>query len=225
MFILICACVFVFGTLVGIAELASRHSDHRLLAIVSLPSLAYLAFNGILSLAALAVIELARPDWLGFAKDGDGNALLVVLTAGFSASLFFRSSIFRIKTGEVDMSVGPVQIIDIFLKLIDEAVDRSIGAVRQVEIARIMADIDFDKAAKNLPTLCFRSLKRLSNEDQEAFAKQLRALDESKDLLPQVRGMSLGMAIMALTGSKILEQGVKQLFDRIKIDPPQTGAQ
>ena len=215
-FMLVSACVFAFGVLVGVAELSSRHSDHRFLAIVSPPSLGYLLLNGILSLAALAAIEFARPEWLGFAPDNEGNPFLIILAAGFGAATFFRSSIFKIKTADGDLSVGPALIIDIFLQIIDEAVDRSIGEIRQTEIAQIMAGVDFDKAVENLPIYCFAALKRLSKDNQIAFGQQMTSLLTQKTLLPEVRTMSLGLAIMSLTGKKFLAQGVKQLGSHIQ---------
>jgi hypothetical protein len=54
--------VFLFGCAVGAAELVSRHSDHRLRAMMTAPSLGYLFLNGILSVFTLLVVHLAGPD-------------------------------------------------------------------------------------------------------------------------------------------------------------------
>jgi hypothetical protein len=213
--------VFVFGVCVGAAELMSRHSDHRLRAISTVPSLGYLFLNGMLSVFALLVIDYARPEWLGFKTAADGTVktpetLWIVLTAGFGAATFFRSSIFKLKTPDGDMSIGPAIIIDVFLNVIDESVDRIIGQQRLIEVSGLMMDVDFEKAAKNLPTFSFAALRRLPPDAQQQFAFQLKQLIDSADLDPKVRAVSLGLSIMNLTGKPILTQAVKQLGNAIK---------
>ena len=79
-----------------------------------------------------------------------------------------------------------------------------------------MAGVDFSKAVEKLPTYCFAALKRLSSENQTAFAQQMTTLQSKTTLLPEVQAMSLGLAIMSLTGKKVLAQGVKQLGPKIK---------
>jgi hypothetical protein len=216
--------VFAFGVLVGAAELMSRHSDHRLRAISTAPSLGYLFLNGMLSVFALVVINYARPEWLGFKTAPDGtvttpNHLWIILTAGFGAATFFRSSIFKLKTPDGDMSIGPAIIIDVFLNVIDESVDRIIGQQRLIEVSSLMMNVNFDKAAKNLPTFSFAALRRLPPEAQQQFAFQLKQLVDNVDLDPKVRAVSLGLSIMNLTGKPILTQAVKQLGESIA-DPP-----
>ncbi|MBP0650916.1 hypothetical protein J8J40_28090, partial [Mycobacterium tuberculosis] len=60
----------LFGATIGVVELASRHSDHRLAAISRFPSLVYILINAAASVAALYVIDVVQPDWLGFKSDG-----------------------------------------------------------------------------------------------------------------------------------------------------------
>jgi hypothetical protein len=212
--------VFVLGALIGAAELISRHSDYRLRAISTGPSVGYLCFNGILSIFALLIIQLTHPDWLGYKLVGDryepDQPLWTILTAGFGAAAFFRSSIFKIKTGDGDVSVGPSLIIDVFLNAIDESVDRVIGEQRLIEVATLMANVDFEKAYQNLPTLCFAALRRLPAESQSQAASQLKELHDRHDMNAEVKANSLGLTILNLTGLPILRQAVKQLGGAIK---------
>lgn len=213
--------VFLFGCLVGTAELVSRHSDHRLRAITTVPSLMYLALNGALSILALIVIDYVRPAWLGYASGNTGPLeppanIWIVLTAGFGAATFFRSSIFKLKTQDGDMSIGPAIIVDVFLNVIDESVDRVIGKQRLIEVSRIMDHVDFTKAAKSLPTFCFAGLRRLSPDVQRQFAFQLKELLDAQDMTGRVKSVSLGLAVMNLTGMPILTEAVRQLGDEIK---------
>ncbi|MDR3462351.1 MAG: hypothetical protein P4L76_08560 [Beijerinckiaceae bacterium] len=215
------ALVFLFGCLVGAAELISRHSDHRLRAISTVPSLAYLLLNGLMSVFALLVINYVRPEWLGYKTDASGivqspESIWLILAAGFSGATFFRSSVFKLKTPDGDMSIGPAIIIDVFLNVIDESVDRIIGQQRLIEVSAIMDGVNFDKAAKNLPTFSFAALRRLSPDAQQQFAFQLKQLADRTELDPKVRSISLGLSIMNLTGKPILTQAVTQLGDTIK---------
>lgn len=214
--------VFVFGVLVGIAELVSRHSDYRFRALATAPSLGYLFLNGLLSVFALTVIDYLRPQWLGYTFDAGGalikqpETIWLVLTAGFGAAAFFRSSLFKIKTQDGEISVGPAIIIDILLDVIDEAVDRVIGNRRLKDMTEVMQNVDFAKASKSLPTLCFASLRRLSPEVQRQFALQLKELVDDPNMNGKVRALSLGLAIMNLTGKAILLEAVHQLGDDIR---------
>lgn len=208
--------VFLFGCLVGAAELTSRHSDHRLMAISTMPSCAYLFLNGVLSLSALLLMDYIKPAWLGY-KEGSGpDYVWVVLASGFGAAAFFRSSIFKMKTPDGELAVGPALVIDIFLNVIDESVDRVIGRQRLREVSQIMQDVDFRKASLNLPTYSFAALRRLSPEAQQQFAFQLKQLAERSDLDPHVSAVSLGLSIMNLTGKPILQQAVTELGAVIK---------
>lgn len=213
--------VFIFGSAVGAAELISRHSDHRLTAITTGPSIAYLILNGLLSIFALVVIGLVHPSWLGYNVDAAGKVsqpdqlVWVILTAGFGAAAFFRSSIFKIKTTDGDLAIGPSIVIDVFLNVIDESVDRIIGQQRIKEVSVIMQKIDFAKAHTGLPTLCFATLKRLSPEAQTQFAFQLKQLVDAQNVTNEVKVLSLGMSIMNLTGKPILEECVSQIRSTI----------
>jgi hypothetical protein len=95
--------------------------------------------------------------------------------------------------------------------VIDEAVDRVIGNKRLTDVAAIMGQVDFAKAAKSLPTFCFAGLRRLSPEVQRQFAVQLKELVDAPDVIDRVKALSLGLSIMNLTGQPILKEAVRQL--------------
>lgn len=206
--------VFVAGMLVGLAELLSRHRDYPLQAGLSLPSFGYLILNGSLSLVALLIVSLSPPEWL---KSGAAlDPIKTVLLVGFGAAAFFRSSFFKLRTPEGEISVGPGLIIDVFIKVIDDAVDRKLGGQRLDDASEIMKDVSFVKAAKALPTYCFAGLRRLSPESQQQAALQIKALSEAADMDDAAKSVALGLTIMSLTGKAILRKGVTQLGARIK---------
>lgn len=209
------AWVFVAGLLVGIAELLSRHRDYPVRAVTSGPSLGYLALNGILSIAALAIVSLSPPQWLMRAGGGELDPLKTALVVGFGAAAFFRSSFFKVRAPEGDISVGPGLIIDVFQRVIDGAVDRKLGEQRIDDVSAIMANVSFAKAAKALPTYCFAALRRVSPDEQQQLAIQIKTLGDATDIAEDAKVVSLGLAIMALTGKRILAKAVSHLGDRI----------
>ena len=83
-------------------------------------------------------------------------------------------------------------------------------------MTEVMQNVDFSKASKSLPTLCFASLRRLSPEVQRQFALQLKELVDDPNMNGKVRALSLGLAIMNLTGKAILLEAVHQLGDDIR---------
>ena len=207
---------FCIGAVFGMAELISRHRDHRWLAARTGPSLGYLALNGGMSIFALLTIGYLKPEWLGF-KDGQApSEFMVVLAAGFGAAAFFRTSFFKLQTSEGEFAVGPALVIDIFLKVIDESVDRIIAQQRLREVSAIMTGVDFDKASQNLPTYCFAALKRLAPDAQQQFAMQLKELVDAPNIDPMVKATSLGWSVMTWTGRPVLEEAVTLLGDKIR---------
>lgn len=205
--------VFVAGVLVGLGELLSRHRDYPRQAAISVPSFAYLMLNGILSVVALLIVSLSPPDWLQNGTELD--PVKTFLVVGFGAAAFFRSSFFKLRTPDGDISVGPGLIIDVFLRVIDDSVDRKLGETRLDDASSIMRGVSFPKAAKALPTYCFAGLRRLSPDAQQQAALQIKALHEA-DMDEQAKVVALGLTIMTLTGKPILQKGVDHLGDKIK---------
>lgn len=210
----------LFGATIGIVELASRHSDHRLAAISRFPSLVYIGINAVVSVAALYVLDVVRPSWLGYtAEGGRPEVVWLVLTAGFGAAAFFRSSLFKLQGPQGEVAVGPAFMIDSVLEFIDEGVDRALGRQRMLEVAEIMAGVDFVKAVDTLPAYCIAALRRVPADAQAQFGTQIEQLRRSS--LPEgLKPQMLGLAISALTGPQILRDAVTCLGDNIKSPRP-----
>jgi hypothetical protein len=211
--------VFIAGALVGLAELLTRHKDYPARAAFSGPSLGYLILNGCLSMLALLVCKLSPPAFLVVAADNSLDPVKTVLFVGFGAAAFFRSSFFKLRTPDGDVSVGPGLIIEVFLHVIDDSVDRNLGETRLDDVSTIMDGVVFTKAAKALPTYCFAALKGLSPESQQQFAIQLKTLADATDIYDDTKSVSLGLAIMSLTGRSILRKAVDKLGNKIKAPP------
>jgi hypothetical protein len=177
-----------------------------------------LILNGGLSVLALSIINLSPPEFL---KDGDHlESLKTFLFIGFGAGAFFRSSFFKARTPDGEISIGPGLIIDVFLRVIDDSVDRWLAARRLDDVSAIMAGVSYSKAAKALPTYCFAALRRLSPESQQQFAMQIKALTDDAEIEEDTKPVPLGLAIMSLTGFHILKKAVEHLGQKIRPNSP-----
>ena len=120
--------VLLSGVFVGSAELVSRYRDNPLKALINWPAMAYIGFNGVVSFVALWLIHIFE---ITFGLDPTNELLKLrsvqVLTAGFGAIVFFRSSFFVYRVGDQDVSIGPGALIDIMLGAADRAVDGQSG--------------------------------------------------------------------------------------------------
>src|SRR5688500_17683994 len=101
-YVLVCG----IGVLVGVGELVSRYRDAPEQAVRTVPAAIYIALNAGASIAAFFLV-LAYDMAPG---RGDGPAITRVMLAGFGAMAFFRTSIFTIRVGDQDVSIGPVAL-------------------------------------------------------------------------------------------------------------------
>jgi hypothetical protein len=89
--------------------------------------------------------------------------------AGVSAMAFFRTSLFVVRAGDRDVGVGPSGFLQIFLGAADRAVDRQRAAARAEAVAKVMKDVDFDKAKGALPEYCLALMQNVPEEDQQSL--------------------------------------------------------
>jgi hypothetical protein len=201
------AAVALLGGLVGISELVSRYKDAPAAALRSVPAIFYIAINAAASALALMIIH-RNPSWFT-------PRWQQVLAAGISSMALFRTSLFTVRAGDRDIGVGPSSFLQIFLHAADRAVDRVRAAVRSNAVGQIMDGLDYEKAFRALPPFCLALMQNLSDEDQQALAKTLAALDAS-DVEPAVKLRLLGLALMNAVGVDVLTAAVGSLRDQIR---------
>lgn len=119
------------------------------------------------------------------------------------------------RAGDRDIGVGPSSFLQIFLHAADRAVDRLRAAVRSNAVGQIMDGLDYGKAFRALPPFCLALMQNLSDEDQQALAKTLEALNAS-DVEPAVKLRLLGLAVMNAVGVDVLTAAVGSLKDQIR---------
>lgn len=209
--------VAVFGGLVGSTELLSRYRDAPFRVIFSKYSIAYILLNIIAAMLALWMLRLFGVNFgLDAPADVDKLRWVQILAAGFGAMLLFRSSVFVIRVGEQDMSIGPNSVLEVLLSVLDREVDRERAQKRADVVASVMKDVSFRKASDELPVVAFALMQNLPREDQDAIANKVLQLGQSRDLSDAARAYALGLTLMDYVGERVLGSSVTLIGSEIR---------
>ena len=200
---------FLFGVLVGLSEILSRYRDEPLLAATTTFGLAYLIFNGLISLTAFAVLR-KYPTQIFPALEKD--LFLSSLVAGFGAMVIFRSKFFTFRTTDgKDFPIGPAIVLDTVLKTIDSKIDRNRATERQAQVFNSMVGLhDFTNVANYLEA-SLSSFQNLSQDDKteiKSVIDQYRALTGWPDTL---KSLGLGFAFLNISGEENYDQVISNL--------------
>jgi hypothetical protein len=198
------------GGLVGASELISRYKDDPVAALKAWSGIFYVAINSAASMGALGLIHANA--WFGPSRWAQ------ILMAGVSAMAFFRTSLFVVRSGDRDVSVGPNGFLQIFLAAADRAVDRKRAAARSDAVAEVMKDVDFTRALQSLPPYCLALMQNVSPEDQQVLSRALEAL-QKREVEPSVKSLLLGIELINVVGVDVLKTAVKSLGDQIRSAP------
>jgi hypothetical protein len=211
------AAVFALGSVFGISELISRYRDEPRRALVSWAALLYISVNALASVFALNVIRVFN--WVA-----DDDSLQVaykqVMIAGLGAMALFRSSLFIFRIGNSEINFGPVFVLQIILGVTDRAVDRRRGQSRSSDVGQIMKNVSFDKAKELLPIYCLALMQNLSKEEQEALGRDIASIAAANISDPiaanRQKSVLLGLRLLSVIGTDLLQQAVNALGDDIK---------
>jgi hypothetical protein len=199
--------------LVGYGELVSRYRDSPGRLLGSTAALVYVLLNiaaGIIALdfiRTFGVLETAKYDPVAHVW------LYQILLASFGAIAFFRTSLFTVRVGGVDVGIGPSAMLQSLLTVADRMINRHQAKLRATKVQELVLNVDYQKARAPLPTFCMLLLPNpLSRDEQEDMTRQIAAIDKSQVaddgkmtllgayLLSNVGGEVLGRAIMTLKG-------------------------
>ena len=207
--------VTALASLGGAIELVARYRDAPWDALRRLPAIFYVTVNALAGLSAIVAIDVFG--WsFGFTNDGQqigpvsAGRLTQVLVAGLGAMALIRSAVFTVRTGNVDIDVGPHALLKVLLDVTDRAVDRS-RARRRAELAKeIMVDVTFNQAKQALPAYCFALMQNVSKEEQTEVADEVAKL-EAANLASQVKEHSLALVLLNVVGEHVLRAAVESL--------------
>lgn len=169
--------------------------------------------------AASAASPSPMPDKTAGVPNSDNPSraqrfLLLVLTAGVGSAALFRSSLFKLRTPDGEIAVGPSVILDTLLFATDRYVDRSRAGPRADVIAKAMDGVSFARAAGPLPAYCFALMQNVSPQEIQRI-ESLRNSLATADWPDQLKAYSLGLALYTIVGKAILDKAVKDLKDSI----------
>src|SRR5262249_36495028 len=146
--------VFGIGGGGGAAEVGSRYKDRPARAIMNFPAGFFIVVNAFGSRARRFFVSVVVGRGRGLEAPGmwdAGTLVQAVLLAGFSAMLFFRTSLFKLRVGDSDLAVGPSIVLDSLLAAADRAVDRVMAKPRAAFVHDLLGNVSFEKAASILP--------------------------------------------------------------------------
>ena len=202
---------FIFGSLVGVAEIASRYRDEPLKALRSPYGLIYIVVNGYLSLlASFLIYHFGGQYFRGVA----GDSLLVAIVAGFGATAVMRTRIAVIKSPEgKDISIGPDFVIGILLQVIDTNIDRWRAVRRQHILSQNFNQIrglgDFPTAWKYL-LASLLAFQNLDDARKKTLSDTYNDYQAQGEKLPEdLKRLGLGFLFLTLVG----ESNFKSVLD------------
>jgi len=198
----------------GAAELTARYKDDPLRALLSWPAGLYVLLNA--GSAVAVAFLLTRFASETFAPAGRPDVLLIAMAAGFGSLAALRLSIVKLKVGSDEVSVGPALVIEQVLKVVDREVDRHLASHRASIADELASRIEFAKQGMPLVITCIALLQNASAEEQTRMIDVARGLSGREDIPPQVKAISLVLALLGLVGEKVLRAAV----DVVVTDPP-----
>jgi hypothetical protein len=216
---------FLFGVLVGLSEILSRYRDEPLLAASTAAGLGYLSLNGVISLAAFAVLRKYPQQIFPTLKD---DLFLTSIISGFGAMAVFRSKFFTFRSADgKDFPIGPAIVLDTILRTIDSKIDRRRATERQAQVFESMITLhDFVNVSSYFEA-SLSSFQNLSQDDKTEIKNvidQYRALTSWPDTL---KCLGLGFAFLNISGEENYDQVMANLRKFIadqksqSVPPPQ----
>jgi len=154
---------------IAFGELTSRYR------VLSLPHgvrsgavWAYLLVNAGAGVTGTALVQAFAPGLGPFASSFIG---------AFGALMFLRSSVMSVRSGTIEVPIGPAGILSLLLSTADRAIDRS-SAEEVAALGRLLESVPFPRLAESLP----RYLLALSRPSPDGT--------EARDIVDQVEFIS-----------------------------------
>lgn len=205
------AAVLAFGAAVGASEILARYKDAPFTALRTVWARTYIVANAAAALVAYVLIV----QFDAFGGDTGNKELLQALVAGFGSMVFFRSALFTVKVGEVDVAVGPALFFQILLAATDRQCDRERAEPRSDLVAEIMRGVSFERARDALPSFCFELMQNVPPAEQQEFRQVVDAL-ASSPMRENVKILNLGLLLINVVGGQVLRAAVRTLGEKIQ---------
>jgi hypothetical protein len=206
------------GGVVGATELAARYRDDPAAALRTTPGLLYVAVNFAAAAAALVVVEAFG--WK-FGLGPDASALQVdtvqILVAGVGSTALFRSSLFTVRQGDQEISIGPSALLTSLLGLVDRGVDRRRALERLNRDD--LAGLSFDRDHVALTELCTAALQNLDRADAQALGELAARLKAQDGLSDPAKLDCFALKLLTLVGPKAVQAAAQRIREREATEP------
>ena len=203
---------FLLGMVTAFAEIISKFRDEPIKALRMPHALIYHLMNGAIAAFALKVlIVFSGPDVIANGQ----QQLKAVVVSGLGSMLIMRSKLFNIKVAGEDVSFGPEQIINIYFRFMEAAIDRLRAKDRIEFVKSKLGNINPVKVFDYAVTMLLAS-QALDEKARKECIEGVKALKdgEFKDLSPKLRSYRLGFLLLDNMG----ENFVTTAFDNAPTD-------
>lgn len=183
----------LIGIVVGISELLSRYPETKyLFKSAKMVSIAYILFNGLISIIALFIL------W--YFKDQDAASLDSVdygsvLIAGFGGMMILRSSLFSVEVKGKPIEIGLVQIVNVFLKVIERKIRNKMAPDKLSEVADIIDReqfINFAQYNQAIVKICANFTYHFDNDDTLSLQDLIKDLNTDGSMTDREKMIILG---------------------------------
>lgn len=207
---------FSLGMLAAAAEIIQKFRGEPLDAVGTWEAFSYHIFNGLLSVMALFILIAFK----GGVPADSLSKISYVVTAGLGSILIMRSKLFSVKVGDDEIAVGPEQIITVFLRFMENAIDR-VRATSRIEFVRsTMDDLDFDTISDYTVTML--DAMQADEKARERLGKSIFEIGE-KEIDPQLKSYRLGFCLLNDMGEGFVEQLFADKKPEWRLSAPRPG--
>ena len=194
---------FMLGMLTAFAEFIGKFSDEPLKSLSTPHALLYHLFNGVVAALALKFLLI-----FGSPITTPVEQLKVVMVAGLGSMVMMRSKLFNLKVGGEDVAFGPDQIVKVFFRFMEAAIDRVRAQSRVEFVKEKLKDIDFDAVYDYCNTM-LDAAQALDTTEKDKAKKAMKDIRTGEIKDKQLRSYSLGFLLLNQMG----EDFVSRLFD------------
>lgn len=205
--------VFLIGSFSGLVELLSRYESFR--RMKNIPAAwVYIGINGSIAMLVYFLMEFSQLKF-SIANYNSGPTAKVIL-AGTGAMILLRSSIASIKVSDKAYDVGLAPIIYVLLNYVNRSYDKENSKIVLEEVGKIMKDINFEAAKKNLSIPLIVLMKSLSEEEVKKIGDRVAQIANNTQLNDKTKALALGLHLSSVTGTELLKAIVAELDDILK---------
>jgi hypothetical protein len=192
--------VFVLGALAAFTEIIVKFSDEPIKTFKTQEALFYHVVNGLIAMFALYVLILS-----GAPAGNPLERMKIVVVAGLGSVLIMRSKLFDLKVGQQEIAFGPEQFVRVFLKFMENAIDRVRAQARVEFVKQVLDNIDSEK----VQAYCLAMLdaaQALEDDKRKELQDKIKTIGQGAANDKQLRSYQLGFAILNRMGEDFLTQ-------------------